>query len=186
MTPGVVKSESNDCSFSPDRGKVGLGHAITQRDDRDPRKLRRLLHRFDQVSNRGDRVVGLVGRVVHDDRRTGGDRVRPLDVERGLADNVGFGVVTPFWSTTWKLGGAGIPKNWSKVVRSAPSVGSTPSSTMAIVWPAPSPGTVRAAGAREIDLVDAIGLPKLRRADLTAEERQLRAERYVSDRSASI
>ena len=53
-----------------------------------------------------------------------------------------FCVVTPFWSTTWKLGGAGMPKNWSKVVRSAPSVGSTPSSTMAIVWPEPSPATV--------------------------------------------
>ena len=72
----------------PRRGEGRLGLAITQGDDRDPRKLRGLLHRFDQVFERGGRVVGLVGRVVNDDRRTGGDRVRPLDVERGLADNV--------------------------------------------------------------------------------------------------
>ena len=164
MTPGVVKLESSWVWLIPEPATAVLGLAITQRDDRDARQERRLVHRVDQVEIRGRRVVGQVGRVVDDDRRAGRDRMRPFDVERGFAHDARFCVVTPFWSTTWKLGGSGMPKYWSKVCRSASSVGSTPSSTMAIVWPAPVPATVVPPGAGEADLVDAVGLHEAARA----------------------
>ena len=86
-------------------------------------------------------------------------------------------MVTPFWSTTWKLGGAGIPKNWSKVCQIGAERGIDPFLDDGDRLAGTVAGDGGAAGAGEADLVDAVGVPKLRGGDLAAEERQLAGDR---------
>ena len=173
MTPGRREVRVERLLVEPGRGESRLGNAITQRDDRDARQRRGLLHRREQVFDGRGRVVGVVGRVVDDDRRAGGDRVRPLDVERGLADDVEV------------LGGdsvlvhdleAGRSRNSEELVEGRQvgrERGVDPLFDDGDRLAGAVAGDGRAARAREADLVDAVGLAKLRRADLAAEERQL-------------
>ena len=154
-----------------------LGAAITQGDDGDPRKHRGLLHGREQVLERGGRVVGVVGRVVNDDRRPGATACAHSTSSEASPTMSRFCVVTPFWSTIWKLGGAGIPKNWSNVVQIGPERGVDSLLDDGDRLAGTVAGDGRAAGAGEADLVDAVGVAKLRGADLAAEERQLAGER---------
>ena len=64
-------------------------------------------------------------------------------------------------------------KYWSKVVRSAPKRGVDPLLDDRDRLARTIPDHGRAAGPREADLVDTVGVPELRRADLTTEKRQL-------------
>ena len=95
--------------------------------------------------------------------------MRPLDVERGLADDVEVLRGDPVLVHDLEAGGS---RNSEELVEGS-QIGTERGVDPLLDDGDRLAGTVagdgRAPGAREADLVDAVGLPKLRRADLTAE-----------------
>ena len=136
-----------------------------------------MLHGVEQVEKRGGRVVGVVGRVVDDDRRTGRDRVRPLDVERRLAHDVEV------------LGGDSVlvhdlearrsrnPEELVEGMQIGAERGVDPFLDDRDRLAGTVAGDGGAAGTGEADLVDAVGVAELRGGDLAAEERELAGDR---------
>ena len=126
------------------------------------------------------RVVGLVRRVVNNDRRIRRDRMGPLDVERSFAHDVdvlgGHSVLVDDLEAWW-VGNAvelveGLQIGFERGVDAFLDDGDRLAGA--------GTGDRCAARAGKADLVHAIGLPKLRGRDLAAEERKLAGDRVCA------